>query len=902
MNNAIVSVILLLGLGAGRGARSSPPLSQHIWWEAETPKSTNFPRTNPFSPSDERTARVLSNGKWIGASQPGKVLFLEYQIAVEQAGTYRFYARKYWRHGPFKWRFDSQPWRTCGDDVALLDNVSMSKDVVVNWVDLGWVKLHAGARTLRIELSEATETVAFDCFLLTTGPFVARGKLRPGETYEVAPKGWFTFDPDFDSFGGTALDLRGLNERFAGEGGFIQARGDSFVHEKTAQPVRFWAVNTGHDLLAYDRAALDRFARHLAKIGVNMLRLQGPLWRADDVTRIDETKLVQIHRLVAALKSQGIYLTLSSFWPLWLHPKGLRAFEGIRNDMNSFALPFFNPGLQEIQRSWWKQALTAINPETGLTLLQDPTLAFIEILNEDGMFFWTFSPYKNVPSQQMEILEKIFGQWLTTRYGSIEQAFAKWSGGRILAMLGRGRVKGDAATDGRAGLMPLGDILNRRNDRAQDTVEFLAGLQRRYYDQLYRYLKTDLGFKGSITGSNWITAEARVFGPLDKWSNAGCDFMDRHGYYGGPHEGDRASYMLSNGDRFNDASALLFETGKNGEVSFDLPLMDLIYNDKPSSVSEINWVPPNRFRADMPVLSAVYGALQGSDAFFFFAIRELAWPQALAKFSISDPVAMGQFPATALIFRKGLVKTAGVALHVEAKLSDLYALKGIPISAPQNLDGFGKQDLPSGKPLETDAVVSMDPLAFLAGRVEVNVTEKGGTSKVADLSNLIDRDKKKVRSMTGELLWDYGHGLATIDAPAAQGATGFLANAGAIGLGDVKIVSGMEYGSLLLVAMDDQPIKTSRKLLLQVMSEDNNTGWSAPGKGLRTIVDVGGPPIVVKNFEGKVSLKRADTASLRVTPLDFNGYPSPAATHIQRAQGVLDITLLPSTMYYMIEK
>jgi hypothetical protein len=48
---------------------------------------------------------------------------------------------------------------------------------------------------LRIELTQNTGAAAFDAFLLTTKPFVARGKLKPGQKYNEHPKGWFAFEP-----------------------------------------------------------------------------------------------------------------------------------------------------------------------------------------------------------------------------------------------------------------------------------------------------------------------------------------------------------------------------------------------------------------------------------------------------------------------------------------------------------------------------------------------------------------------------------------------------------------------------------------------------------------------------------------------------------------------------------
>src|SRR4051794_16871653 len=76
--------------------------------------------------------------------------------------------------------------------------------------------------------------------------------------------GWFAFEPGRDAFVETsATDLRFLNEKFAGENGWITVKDGRFVHQKTGQPVRFWAVNgPPHELRGEE---LRRCARLLAK-------------------------------------------------------------------------------------------------------------------------------------------------------------------------------------------------------------------------------------------------------------------------------------------------------------------------------------------------------------------------------------------------------------------------------------------------------------------------------------------------------------------------------------------------------------------------------------------------------------------------------------------------------------
>ncbi|MER3473468.1 MAG: hypothetical protein C4335_05415 [Armatimonadota bacterium] len=857
-----------------------PPSNTWVWWEGEKPIATNFPKRHSFEPASAQEANVLSEGKWIGAdgNYGGKTLFLEYEVKVPQTATYYFFARKFWQHGPFRWRFDSQEWQVCGRDVALLDEAPIRQFVVANWVSLGPVKLSVGTHRLRIEVLQNEGAVCFDAFLLSTGYIVPRGKLKPNEKYHLAMEGWFAFEPDPDTFRPSPIDLRSMNERFAGENGWIVVKNGQFVHSKTGKPVRFWAVNAGPNIIRMDPASVNYLARTLAKYGVNMVRMHGGLWGAD--LKVDREYLERYFFFISAMKRQGIYCTLSIYFPLWLRFTREEGY-GDYNNQHPFAMLFFNKRFQEIYKGWWRELMTTPNPYTGLALKDDPAVAMVELVNEDSYFFWTFTPYQNIPAQQMEILEKEFGDWLKQKYGSLASAFSTWGGVRI---------RGDDESAGRAGLMGLWEMFNQRNKRAQDTAEFLAQHQRAFFQQMRDYLKHRLGYKGLVQASNWITASAQILGPLDKWSNAVCDYMDRHGYFGGPHEGECAGWSISVGDRYDDACALT-EVAKNA-----LPLIDVIYNGLPSIISEVNWTPPNRFRADFPFLFATYGVLQGTDGVYFFALNAPSWQQVLSKFSIQTPVVFGQFPADALVFRQGLVQEARPVVIANLKLSDLFALKGAPVSQPVNLDELRARDIPAGQTATVQELSAIDPLAHLVGKVVMNFVERDTPSQIADLSRYIDRTNGRVRSITGELQWDYHKGLVTVNAPKAQGACGFLRQAGTLRLRDVTVKAEMEYGSLLLVPLDRQALRTSRKMLLQVMSEDTNYGWSAPGSGKREIKSLGTAPINVRRFGGTVTLTRPDARQLKVTPLDWNGYPA------GKSFTGGSITLQPTVMYYLIER
>jgi hypothetical protein len=123
-----------------------------------------------------------------------------------------------------------------------------------------------------------------------------------------------------------------------------------------------------------------------------------------------------------------------------------------------------------------------------------------------------------------------------------------------------------------------------------------------------------------------------------------------------------------------------------------------------------------------------------------------------------------------------------------------------------------------------------------------------------------------------------------------------LRQAGAQEFPQIQIESAMDYGTVLLVSLDNQPLATSRRMLLQVMSEDQNFGWKTSGTPRKTIQSVGSAPLTVRNLAGKISLRRPDATSLQITALDFNGYPA------KKVGTATDFQLQPTTFYYLIGK
>ena len=871
--------------------------ADYVWWEGESPARTNFPAKTWFSQAAIAGKRdVLSGGAWLTSSgQRGKAeLFAAYRLQVPATGEYALWCRKFWKHGPFRWRFGRGPWRTCGRDVALADNTDIRTHLCVNWVFLGKVRLPAGAGDFELRLLARegdSATACFDCFLLTRRPFLPAGKRRPGERSGKADEGFFPFEPALDRFGDDALlDLRRLNEKCAGQSGFVRRQGDRFVLGD-GSGVRFWAVNVSAGNAAQGRESVDYLARKLAKLGVNMVRYHSPLFERGDVMKVDPKRLDDLHYLVAALKKQGIYTTLSFYFPLWFQARadhGLGGYERLKNN-RPFALLYFEPRMQQIHRAWAKALLTTPNPYTALPLGRDPAVAVVEIVNEDSYFFWTFGA-KNIPPRYRERLGGIFGQWLAKRHGSLAKALAAWGGAA--------HAEDDPAA-GRAGLFDawhmtragLARAAPGQRRRISDQVRFLAEHQRSFYEKTASYLKKDLGYRGLVSASNWKVADAALLDALERWTYTAGDVLDRHGYFGGPHTGDGAGYSVRVGHAFQDRAAV-----KN---PLRLPIQVHQSAGWPHIISELGWTNPNRFRAEATFIASAYGALGGIDGIYFFAVgSNFLRDTSMAKFAVSCPVIAGTFPAAALMYRRGDVAEGGVVFHETLKLADLFALAGSAAAEAKALDALRQGDVPPGAGQERP---TLDPRAFYVGRVVRSYDRPAAKPVRLKLDRFVDHRAKTIRSVTGELAWDYGKGRITVNTRRSQGAAGFLGQAGRIELADATIECRNEFASILLVSLDGKPLAGSKRILIQAMTEERPYGFrAAAGR----IADLGGAPFGVRRIDATVTLKSAGRGRPTVTALDENGYPADKAVGatLSGPAPALTVRLAADAVYHVVRR
>lgn len=865
-SRAAAASLALALLAAASFVSAELPPSGYIWVEGEAARRHNL-RRHPWYDSVRKEA--LSGGEWLSHFGAGEPPEAEYAVRAEKAGRYRLWIRANPVAGA-RLALEIRGERREVDLSRPRDSVNIASDGKIDmrfvaWIDAGDVELVRGENLVRFRFqSENQNHGAIDCFVFSLRPFQPRGALKPGERSGLAEPGFFAWEPDADPFGAEALvDLRGLNERVAGEGGRVRREGDGFVLG-TGERVRFWGANAGPAIWSLDDGSQAYLARRLAKLGVNLVRLHGPLYGSRDPA-IDPKRLERLHRFVRALKDEGIYVALSFFFPLW--------FE-LDPGQRSFMVLFFDDEMQRIYFEWADRLLETPNPHTGLPLAKDPAVAIVEVVNEDSHFFWTFGKKSTTPARWRK-LQALYASWLEARYGSLEKAFGAWGGAR---------EEGDDPARGLVDLYGAWEMTAQglrarpeRKARVRDQVRFLAENMRGFYERAIERFRRECGYEGLVACGNWQVADPSTLDGIERWCYAAGDVIDRHGYFDHGHKGEGAGWSVRAGQEFASQSALRLEHAS--------PIPYVATEGYPEIVSEIGWPLPNAYRAEFPFLASAYGALHGTDGIFAFAIGSAGWDESPGKFSLSTPAGLGCFPAAALVYRRGYVREAQAVVLERSPPESLFELRGSRV--------FVAPALEAG---------AIDPLLFYVGRVARSFEGSPADGFERSAGDSIDRERKLVRSATGELELDYGRGVLALRAPKAQGAVGFLGRAGRIDLPDAAIEMENDYGSVTIVSLDDRPIARSGKILIQTMTAERFYGFRATGPGGLSgrIEDVGRAPCGVEEFRVAVTLRLEEGKLATVVACDEHGYPTAGRSEASLGPGGLRVSLDSKSPYHVV--
>ena len=199
--------------------------------------------------------------------------------------------------------------------------------------------------------------------------------------------------------------------------------------EARGQRIRFLGVNFAGDSPFAPTNRADAMAARLAKFGVNCVRFHhmdsdwaanGGLidYKSGSSRPINPQQLDRVQFMVSRLKAHGIYSDVNLLVGRVFHTAdGLPAEVEAMDWKDRHVLGFFYDPALALHKEYATRVLTPLNPHTGLPLAADPAVAFVEIMNENGMIQkWFEGSLDKFPAVFQMPLQTRWNDWLRARY------------------------------------------------------------------------------------------------------------------------------------------------------------------------------------------------------------------------------------------------------------------------------------------------------------------------------------------------------------------------------------------------------------------------------------------------------------------------------------------------------
>lgn len=698
-------------------------------------------------------------------------------------------------------------------------------------------------------------------------------------TKPLAGPDWFPFRPSPKLVPGI-IDMNDWLEAPAGKRGGVRMVGDHFQFAD-GTPVKFWGVNLSYGGgCAPDKKAAEFTAARYAKYGVNGVRLHKFSYPTDhmgigdpqDATKMTAEGLDRLDYFAAEMKKRGVYFGWSHTFGFYVCPGNrdrLLAYDEIAANLNRNTYAFINfaEDVQDLMIEMVVQLLQHKNPYTGLKYAEEPALSFIELQNEDDIFFYTSEKaFKACPTYQKKFQER-FADWLQAKYGSEEKLKAAWEGAWQASERLAARNIVPQTNPWFFGDNHLPSQKGGARQRLLDTAQFLHEVQNKFYSRFVKAIR-DAGYQGPTCGSPWQAPSM-----LPHYYNLRSDYLagyiDRHNYFG---------------EKLFDS--MLKQPG-SGYFSSGLQQV----SDRPFGLSEWSHVYPSLYSAEGPAIIAVYGlGLQGWDASYQFQSQSaprvfsdrVGW-MPWGVWEADVPTQLGQYPALSRLVLRGDVQESPVISTRRVSSADLTSGKfsfSDTVAQQGDVKQFGG---------------SVPPEALAAGRVVVEFTEQPQPSELPDLSKY--RRGDSIVSATQQLAWSTAdQGAFVVNTPGTKGVVGF-AQGKSLQLGDVTITSTSPYAAIFLTALEPKAtLANTQAALLTVVARSCNTGFKYFTLDGRVLAN-GVAPILMEPVHATITISGRQLAVVRL--LDHDGRRTEKEVPVQKDHFTVDGTR-DQTLYYEV--
>lgn len=243
----------------------------------------------------------------------------------------------------------------------------------------------------------------------------------------------FAFYLPWDDSSKTVISLArekpAIGRVYVGEDGHLYVNGSR---------IRFLGVNIVGSAAFPSKEDAEKIAGRLAKFGVNIVRFHhmDASWASPNIfnesaggtRQLDRAALERLDYFISKLKENGIYVNLNL-----LVSRRFTSADGLPREIDSVdwkdqqVLGFFDDEVLELEKEYARQLLTHWNPYLGSTYAEDPVVAMVEIVNEQGLLHaWLGGVVDRLPDVFLARLREKWNAFLAEKYGSTESLLDSW--------------------------------------------------------------------------------------------------------------------------------------------------------------------------------------------------------------------------------------------------------------------------------------------------------------------------------------------------------------------------------------------------------------------------------------------------------------------------------------------
>ncbi len=221
----------------------------------------------------------------------------------------------------------------------------------------------------------------------------------------------------------------------------VSVQGENFM--VAGKPYRFWGVNLTTLGCFPLKENAPKMAARMRKMGINLVRFHhmdnpwsgsdGSIFSGQTTRSLNTATLDRLDFLISELKKNSIYANINlNVSRTFTTADGIAGADSLKDFGKG--LTVFDPQIIALEKEYARQLLTHVNPYTNKTLAAEPTVAVVEMINENSLYgMWKDDALKHTKvggsllQRHINFLDSSWNAFLLKKYSTQTALQTAWT-------------------------------------------------------------------------------------------------------------------------------------------------------------------------------------------------------------------------------------------------------------------------------------------------------------------------------------------------------------------------------------------------------------------------------------------------------------------------------------------